>query len=148
MLYLAALRISEALRLQKKQFQHLKTKVLGEAILLSKRRNDEKVRSKTLFRDIRISLTGERKDLGHIVKSYLVMLKDPEEQLFTFNRITAWRITTTMIGVPNHWLRAYGEEYLYRRWNKNLLAVADYVKVDPKILAEYLRDESKNYPVV
>jgi hypothetical protein len=70
---------------------------------------------------------------------YLRLL-EPEDKLFNFGRTRALQITHSILGTPCHWLRAYGEDYLYENWDHDILAVADYVKVDPRTLQEYIRE--------
>jgi len=80
-----------------------------------------------------LPLEGERAALTQLVMDYLQLLK-PQERLFNFGRTRALQITHSILGIPNHWLRAYGEDYLYENWDHDILAVADYVKVDPRTL--------------
>jgi hypothetical protein len=91
-------------------------------------------------------LKGERAALTQIVADYLQLLK-PEDELFNFGRTRALQITHSILGIPCHWLRAYGEDYLYENWDHDILAVADYVKVDPRTLQEYIRERYEKYRV-
>jgi integrase len=142
LMYLLALRVSEVLRLKKSQFTIEKDRIivsgieLSKSIRLGKPRND-------LYRNVNwLPLHGERLKLTKLVQDYLVISDD---QLFKFGRVRAFQITTTYLGVPNHWLRAYGENYLYDAWDHDLLAVADYIKVDGRTLGLYIRKGFMKY---
>jgi hypothetical protein len=76
---------------------------------------------------------------------YLELL-GPEDRLFSFGNSRALQITHAILGIPCHWLRAYGEDYLYEMWDHDILAVADYVKVEPRTLQEYIRKPRTNTP--
>ena len=91
-----------------------------------------------------LPVRGKRAPLTLLVLKYLVKLK-PEDKLFPITRVRAWQIITHILGEPPHWLRAYGENYLYDKWKHDLLAVADYVKVDPKTLQQYIRSGYRKY---
>lgn len=81
-----------------------------------------------------------------MVTKYLDQL-EPEEQLFKFTSSRALQITKAILQVPNHRLRAFGESYLYSVWDHDILAVADYVKVDDAILQKYIRRGYEKYQV-
>jgi hypothetical protein len=49
------------------------------------------------------------------------------------------------LGIPPHWERAYGENYLYDLWDKDILAVASYVQVDPRTLTKYIHGTHAKY---
>ena len=68
-----------------------------------------------------------------------------EEQLFKFKPNRAWQIVSSILGIPDHWLRAYGEKYLYLLWDKDIVAVSQYVEVDPRTLQHYLVKEYDKY---
>lgn len=44
-----------------------------------------------------------------------------------------------------HWLRAFGESYLYDSWDHDIVAVADQVKVDTRTVEKYLVNRSSKY---
>lgn len=156
-LYLAGLRISEALRLTKKQFQILPDRVLVENIYLSKRKVRGKPRLKQ-YREAWLPLEGERAPLTRLVLDYLSYLEE-EDRLFPWSlkektytlrdgsvstQIVgckrAWQIVTHLAPEYTcHWLRAFAEDYLYDRWDHDLLAVSDYVGVDARTLQLYIR---------
>lgn len=152
LLYLAACRISEVLRLTKNQFDQKEGLVVVSGIKLSKRKkkpvDPEKLKHyrppKHLYREAWLPLTGRRKELTQYVLDYLAELK-PSEQLFTFDRHRGWQIVTGILGEPPHWERAYGEDYLYGEWDHDIMAVSDYVKVDARTLQEYLRKGYQKY---
>ena len=146
LLYLAGLRISEALRLTKKQFEVKRDYILIKAIKLSKSRVKGKPR-RIQYRDARLPLKGERKKLTQIIMEYLKACK--EDRLFPFTPQRAWQIIKSLLPEYTcHWLRAFCEDYLYTKWDRDLLAVADYIKVDPRTLQEYIRKRHERYPAV
>jgi len=152
LLYLLAARVSEVLRLKRNQFlfpddSGLKDRILVRAIKLSKPRAKGKPRRHEYRSEAWLPLTGVRKGLTELIVDYLQLLK-PEEQLFKFDRSMAWKITNALTGETNHFHRAYGEDYLYDVWDHDLLAVADYVKVDPRTLQEYIRKRYQKYHAV
>jgi len=175
LLYLLACRISEVLRLKKSQFIIEDDRVIVRGIRLSKSRTKVcslcgkkvkkeerkrhlkeehgiedanpkdyfKVKRRDQFRqEAWLPLQGKRAKLTELVLEYL---KVAPERLFIRDRSQAWKYVTALIGEPPHWLRAYGESYLYDSWDKDLLAVADYVKVDPRTLQHYIRRAYKKY---
>ena len=145
--YLGGLRISEALRLRKNQFVRRKGYVLVRAVKLSKSRVKGKPR-RVEYRDARLPLTGERADLTRLVLDYVETMKSNEAKLFGFDNARAWQVVTSLLpDFTCHWLRAFCEDYLYDVWDHDLLAVSDYVKVDPRTLELYLRKRHERYPV-
>lgn len=157
LLYLGALRISEAIRIRKSQFVEKKNHVLIRGIRLSKSRVKGKPR-RIEYRDVRLPLTGEREPLTMLVLYYVRLLKG--DRLFPFslrkdkNDQTvgckrAWQIVKALLPqFTAHWLRAFGEDYLYSEWDHDIMALSDYVRVDPRTLQEYLRKRHEKYPVV
>jgi len=90
-------------------------------------------------------LTGERAEFTRLVMEYVDVIPD-DAQLFPFDTGRGWQIVTSIL--PDHtchWLRAYCENYLYDRWDKDLLAVADYIKVDERTLRQYIRRRDEKY---
>lgn len=146
LLYLLAIRISEALRLTKKQFSidQKNDRIKVESIKLSKPRKKGKARRHEYRSEAWLPLKGERAPLTKLVMDYLELL-GPEDRLFSFGNSRALQITHAILGIPNHWLRAYGEDYLYEMWDHDILAVADYVKVEPRTLQEYIRKRYEKY---
>lgn len=173
-LYLVALRISEALRLRKKQFRMEKKRVVIESIMLSKShikvcsecgarvkpelRQEhlttvhkgggyfkDKMRKSQYRPEAWLPLKGERAKITQYVTDYLDTLQ-PEDLLFPIDRRRAWQIVTALMGEPPHWHRAFGEDYLYSEvMDHDILAVADYVKVDARTLQLYLRKGYEKY---
>lgn len=59
----------------------------------------------------------------------------------------AWQIVNALLpDYAAHWLKAFGEDYLYDVRDHDLLAVADEVKVDARTLQQYLRKRHEKYP--
>jgi len=168
-LYAAELRVSEAIRLKKNQFENREDHVFVKAIRLSKRKP-----GKVAYREARLPLTGERVKFTELILDYLDTL-DNDQRLFPWSlkeRIyilkrkyktkdgevkpyrsvqlvgtkRAWQIVNALL--PNwtqHWLRAFGEDFLYDQFDHDILAVADEVKVDARTLQLYLRRRHEKY---
>jgi integrase len=143
LLYLLALRISEALRLCKSQFATEKNRIVVSGIELSKTKIKGKPRKDQYRQEAFLPLSGNRAMLTQLVTDYLRVAKT--DKLFINDTSQAYKYVVALIGEPCHWLRAYGENYLYDNWEHDLLAVADYVKVDPRTLTEYIRRAYKKY---
>ncbi len=61
----------------------------------------------------------------------------------------AWQVVNALLpDLTQHWLRVYGEKYLYKMFDKDIIAVAKVVKVDPRTAIKYLMAGTENYPVV
>lgn len=145
--YLLGGRISEILRLRKSQFVKLKDRVVVRGIKLSKSRYKNKPRRVQYREEAFLPLNGERAVFTQLVLDYLKLIGE-DAQLFMFSRVRAWQIITAILGVPCHWLRAYCENYLYDSWSGDILAVSDYVKVDPRTLQLYIRRSYRKYKPV
>ncbi|MGA2682063.1 MAG: hypothetical protein ABSF44_09725 [Candidatus Bathyarchaeia archaeon] len=169
LLYLIAIRISEAKRLTRQQFKLSPFRV--EGIKLSKAEKHSKKTGKIIIRkdlyrkEARIPLHGERGKLGQLVLAYLKMMdlsfipqsyyaEGNDEattkmnlRLFPFTEKSTRidQIIKNMLGIPPHWERAYGENYLYEIWDKDLLAVASYIQVDPRTLTKYIHGTHTKY---
>lgn len=142
LLYLLGLRVSEALRLERSQFVKMEDHVLVRAIKLSKRKEGKEAYRQEGFLDLK----GERKELSFLVVDYLDLLKKKEkDKLFSFGTCRAFQIVSLMLGIPCHWLRAYCENYLYDVWEKDMIAVADYLKIHPRTLPLYIRKSYTKY---
>lgn len=160
LLYLGGLRVSEALRIIKNQFIPDKDnrRWIIRSVELSKTRVKGKTR-RIRFRDVYLPLTGERAKLTDLVMEYVNML-EPDERLYPWslerdknNQIVgckrAWQVVKAYLPEETcHWLRAYCEDYLYGKWDRDILAVADYIKVNPRQLQEYIRRRHERYPSV
>jgi integrase len=174
LLYLVALRISEALRLRKKQFKPERQRVVIESIMLSKShikvcsecgarvkpelRQEhlntvhsgngffkDKMRKSQYRPEAWLPLKGERSQITQYVLDYLDTLKE-DDLLFPLDRKRAWQIVTALMGEPPHWHRAFGEDYLYSEvMDHDIMAVSDYVKVDARTLQLYLRKGYEKY---
>jgi integrase len=158
LLYLAALRVSEALRIKKSQFHERKGYIHIRSIKLSKSRVEGQPR-RIQYRDARLPLKGERAPLTELIMDYVALL-EKDQRLYPwslkknkYGQIAgckrAWQIVKSLLPeFTCHWLRAFGEDYLYDEWDYDLLAVSDYVKVDSRTLEEYLRKRHEKYPAV
>jgi len=158
LLYLGCLRVSEAIRIRKSQFETKDSHILIQAIELSKTKVKDKPR-RVQFRNARLPLSGERQPLTRLILNHLEVLED-NDRLFPWslkrnrwNQIVgtrrAWQICNHLLPeFTEHWLRAFGEDYLYDAWDHDILAVSDYVKIDPRTLQEYLRKRHEKYPAV
>lgn len=147
-LYLCALRVSEALRLTKSQFrvEEEKGRVKVVGILLSKKKEHSIVKYREAWLPLSSGslLTGRQK-MTEIVLEDLNGLDD-EERLFPFGRSRAWQIVHSIS--PEFWchlFRALGENFLYDAWDHDMLAVSDYVKVNPRTLEKYIRRSYEKY---
>ena len=145
---MCALRVSEALRLKRSQFkmEEEKQRVRVIGILLSKR----KEYSREKYREAWLPLAPgnvltPRQRMTTIVLEYLGHLEEGE-RLFPFGRSRAWQIVHSMS--PDFWphlFRALGENHLYDAWDHDMLAVSDYVKVNPRTLEKYIRRSYEKY---
>lgn len=143
--YLLAARISEVLRLTKSQFEYTEKGILVTGIELSKSTKKGKPRNVLYRTEATLTTHGERADLTGLVIKHLDQI---DGDLYLFGRVRAYQIISGITGEPCHWLRAYGENYLYDQWNHDILAVADYVKINAQTLAQYVRGSYKKYPTV
>jgi len=134
-LYLCALRVSEALRLKRSQFrmEGEKQRVRVTGILLSKRKEYSRVKYREAWLPLAPgNVVTPRQRMTTIVLEYLGHLEE-SERLFPFGRSRAWQIVHSMS--PDFWphlFRALGENHLYDAWDHDMLAVSDYVKVNPR----------------
>ena len=151
-LYLLALRVSEALRLTKEQFEVRKDHVVVKGILLSKLHKKGKKRKHQYRAEGFLPLTRERQDLTLLILQHIDKIESGPVFASIYGRaistVRAWQIVSATLQIPCHWLRAYGEDFLYTAWKHDLLAVADYVKVDETTLAKYIRKSYLKYPRV
>ena len=151
LLYLVALRVSEVLRLRRNQFLFpdetgKEDFILIRGIKLSKSRLKDVPRKEQFRPESFLPLSGVRASLTELIVDYLEKLRG-DRLLFNFGRVRAWQIVTSLTGETCHWFRAFGEEFLYEHWDHDLLAVADYVKVDPRTLQQYIRRRWKKYKI-
>jgi integrase len=149
-LYNCELRISEARRLTKDQFIDHGKRVKLIKVKLSKaekrnRKTGEIITRKDLYRkEIILPSKGARGELSAFLIKYLGFLgeKDP---LFNIGNSRIDKIVKCKMGIPPHWLRAYGENHLYELWDYDLIAVANFVQVDPRTLAKYIHRVPDKY---
>lgn len=166
LLYLCACRISEAMQLKLSQLKYEKKRIVIESMLLAKRKP-----GKAKYREAWLPLEGERAMFTEIITEYIDMLKEEEpntERLFPWslkkveysifykgkllrsvrfsgtNR--AWRVVKCLLPEATaHWLRQYGDDYLYDSWDHDIMAVSDYTKQDARTLQLYLRKRYQKY---
>lgn len=146
-LYLGAFRISEALRLKRSQFTCEKGLWIVTGVLLSKRRQFKQAYRPEVF----FTRTGKRRMFTLLIEDYFNWLDrnaDSRDLLWPFSRSRAWQIITATLGHPEHWLRAFGENFLYDEWDHDLLAVAEYIGVSAMTLPEYIRRSYRKYKPV
>jgi integrase len=185
-LYLGALRISEALPLTLQQFKYESNRIRIESILLAKRKP-----GKVKYREAWLPLKGPRAAFTELITNYIEALKkeDPNaDRLFPWSlkkvqypirgpkglyqnkkgekvqrysvRLVgtnrAWQVVKALLIDPNaepekkgwitaHWLRQFGDDYLYDSWDHDLMAVSDYTKQDARTLQLYLRKRYQKY---
>ena len=156
LLYLAAIRVSEARRLTLDQFKDKPFRIVGLELSKSQkinRKTGKVITRKDLYRkEIMLPHKGARGQLTGLIKTYITLLTD--KPTFTLKKPTyLFKISTSrmeqiigqLIGIPPHWLRAYGENYLYELWDNDLIAVSNYVQVDPATLQKYIHRTPKKY---
>lgn len=147
--YLLATRISETLRLKKSQFEYDEenNRFVIRGIQLSKSTLRNKLRREQYRQVAYLPLKGEREGFTLLVSNYLDILGE-EDRLFNFKRDRAYHIISGRTGEPCQWLRAYGENYFFDNWDKDILAVSDYIKVDVRTLSQYIRGGYRKYKAV
>ncbi len=149
--YVAQLRKSEAHRLTKAQFEYDPFRII--AVKLSKSKKLSKKTGQTITRkdayrkEILIPINGKLGVFGKFIMEYLDLIKKPEQRLFPFSDKAGRdnQILKKMLGCPPHWERAYGENLLYELFDYDLIAVANYVQVDPRTLSKYIHRTPKKY---
>ena len=165
LLYIACLRISEALKLNTSQFDFgsLETRgyVTCRSIKLSKiKEGSRHARLREAMFPIAKSdsdLLNPRFILSNMVLDY-VREKGPGHLLFTdlttvtsekqLDRRRAWQVVKYLSGKWCHFFRGAGEQFVYESWDYDGYALADYVKVDPKILQIYLHGGYRKHGAV
>jgi hypothetical protein len=144
--------------------------VLVSGIKLSKRRPGN-----VKYREARLPPKGNRACFTKLIMDYLEVLKPDErlfpwslrERTFTIKEHPyhlrdgqvkerrsvqlvgtkrAYQIVHAMLPAwTQHWIRAFGESYLYDLWDHDIVAVADQVKVDTRTVEKYLVHRSERY---
>lgn len=150
-LFIAQLRKSEAHRLTKSQFKTDPFRIVRVKLSKSEKRDKRSgliITRKSAYRtEILIPLKGKLGKLGNLILDYINILEDEETRLFPFSdkagRVN--QIIGEMLGIPPHWERAFGENLLYELFNNDLIAVANYVQVDPRTLSQYIHRTPKRY---
>lgn len=169
LLYLCACRVSEAMQLRVSQFKKQKGRIVIESMLLAKRKQ-----GKVKYREAWLPLTGERAPFTKLVTNYLEELEleelEPDRlfpwslnkvhyQIFYKGRLLesvrfsgtnrAWNVVKALLPEATaHWLRQYGDDYLYDSWDHDIMAVSDYTKQDARTLQLYLRKRYQKYKSV
>jgi hypothetical protein len=148
-LYNAELRISEAERLTKLQFKENPFRIVAMKLSKSQKishATGKVITRKDLYRkEIRLASKGDRGKISELIKLYLEMIEDEEARLFNIGNSRVDQIVKLKLGVPPHWLRAFGENELYGLWDNDLIAVANHVQVDPRTLAKYIHRTPEKY---
>lgn len=148
-LYNAELRISEAERLIKSQFKEKPFRIIAMKLSKSQKishTTGKVITRKDLYRkEIRLASKGDRGAISELIKQYLGLLEDDEAKLFNIKNSRVDQIIKAKLGVPPHWLRAFGENELYGLWDNDLIAVANHVQVDPRTLAKYIHRTPEKY---
>jgi hypothetical protein len=152
-LYIAQLRKSELHRLTKQQFKEDPFRIVAVELSKSEKRNKktgEIITRKDAYRkQILIPVNGKLRAFGKFVQEYLSLLdnKPPTFRLFPFSDKAGRdnQILKEMLGYPPHWERAFGENLLYELFDYDLIAVANYVQVDPRTLSKYIHRTPKKY---
>jgi len=172
LLYVGDLRISEAIRLVKNQFEIREELgfIYVKEILLSKRKP-----GKIKYRDAKLPLSGERAKFTQLILQYLAKLEENQrlfpwslqERSFTVGEYRTrdgkvkprkavrlvgttrgWQVINALMPtITQHWLRAYGYNYDYDHMDHDLLAVADKTKADARSIEKYIRRRHEKYPV-
>lgn len=150
LLYCGAIRISEAQRLTKGQVKDKPLRLIAVKLSKSERRdkNGKLIVRKTLFRkEIKLPTKGKRAQFTPLIENYLSLLSNKGEdfKLFNIGNARMHQIITTKLAIPCHWLRAFGENFLYELWDNDLIAVAKHVEVDPRTLAKYIHRTPAKY---
>ena len=144
LLYLGCLRVSEGLRVTKSMVQVLDDRVLIQGILLSKSKRKDKNR-KVLYRDVQMPRSGDRVKFTRLFIAYYKVAQD---KMFAFSTNRAWNTTKKLLPQATcHWLRSWGDTYLYEVWDHDIVAVSDYTKQDVRTLQLYIRKQYEKYPV-
>lgn len=149
--YIAQLRKSEAHRITKSQFEYDPFRIVAVELSKAEKRNSktgEIITRKDAFRkEILIPLNGKLGVFGNLIEEYLQLLKNDDQRLFPFSDKAGRdnQILKEMLGCPPHWERAFGENLLYELFDYDLIAVANYVQVDPRTLSKYIHRTPKRY---
>lgn len=153
-LYVAAVRASEAGRILKSQFKldMQRGAWLVRGVKLSKERTD-RPRVHSFREEIWLPLKGERANMTQAIIDYVKPLPI-DSRVFPFGVERGRQIVKSLTGgvwnfekrqfeggLWNHYFRAQGERYLYRKWKQDLIKTANYLKIDPRTLIKYLQSE-------
>jgi len=149
--YIAQLRKSEAHRITKSQFEHNPFRIVAVELSKAEKRSSKTgeiiIRKDAYRKEILIPLNGKLGMFGKLIEDYLNLLKNEDQRLFPFSDKAGRdnQILKEMLGCPPHWERAFGENLLYELFDYDLIAVANYVQVDPRTLSKYIHRTPKRY---
>lgn len=151
--YIAQLRKSEAHRITNSQFEQEPFRIVAVELSKSEKRNSktgEIITRKDAYRkEIIIPLKGKLGMFGKLIQEYLALLPKKDQRLFPFSDKAGRdnQILKEMFAgaYPPHWERAFGENLLYELFDFDLIAVANYVQVDPRTLSKYIHRTPKKY---
>lgn len=172
LLYLADLRVIEALPLTEENFTDKAKYLWVKDIIVGKKRE-----GRIVYREAKLPYVGPRKDFTQLISEYLETLK-PKQRLFPWSTertklpiknssytlkdgtvkqrykstmvgtARAWQIVNALLpDYTEHWLRAFGYNFDYDNFNYDIMAVTDKTKADPRSLQPYLRRRYEKYPV-
>jgi integrase len=169
-LYCGELRASEALRLRKKDFHQTEDCLRADNVLLSKRKKGSQK-----YRYVRLPLEGERAMFTELVLDYIRTLEG-EDRLFPWSEETrvyhtgqyyttkdgtrkeilshkmigtvrAWNVVKNLLPrITEHYLRAFGDDFLYEARNHDLIAVSEETQQSARTLEKYLKGRASKYP--
>jgi integrase len=148
LLFIGAIRISEARRLIKSQFKEDPFRVIGLKLSKAERHNKkgEIIVRKKLYRvEILIPESEPLGIFGEYIHTYLDKIENEDAKLFPIKNSRIDQIIKTKLGIPPHWLRAFGENLLYELFENDLIAAANYVQVDPRTFSLYVHRTPKRY---
>lgn len=170
--YIGALRASEALRIRASQFVYDSKKKAWviKGVKLSKEQTVRHLKDGTVkvrprihtYREsVMLPMKGERAAMTERIIAYVKTLEG-DAKLFPFGVERGRQIVKSLTGgtwneatknfdggLWSHYFRAQGERYLYRRWKRDLIRTAAYLEVDPRTLLKYLQsEETASLPAV
>jgi hypothetical protein len=175
LLYVGELRVSEAIRIKLGQFEDTEEVLYVHNVQLSKVRGlqyrelrlpkhgERSCFTKLILDYLAIMRAAGKNEEDRLfpwslkvnkVKVGVYHWKDgkTETPLYSVQMVgtkRAWQIVHALLpNITQHWLRVYGEKYLYQRLGKDIIAVSKIVKVDPRTVAKYLMAGEEEYPVV
>lgn len=154
LLYLTAGRITEVLRLNKRQFDFESDKdfIIIRDMAVVKRRKETKIKYGVPLREVPLALKGHLSHFTKLVTDYLRLIED-NSMLFPSNkkcnvhlsRQRAWQIVNGITGKWCHYFRSQSESH-YGRLFKDVIALANFVRVvNVQTLSEYVKTSWQDY---